>query len=54
MRYERNQAVYGGYGHGRRATRGKGFRAILDDLRQVMASSIINGSNLIRNGVFKH
>ena len=54
VRYERNRVMYGGYGCGRRAIRGKGFHGILEDLRQGVASSIINGSDLTRNEVFKH
>jgi len=46
--------TYSGYGRGRRGIRGKGFRAILDDLRQGKASSSINGLDLTRNDVFKH
>ena len=47
------ELVYSEYGRDCRVIRGKGFRVILDDLRQGKASSSIKGTNLTRNDAFK-
>ena len=45
--------MYGEYGRGRQVIRGKGFHAILDDLRQGKVSLSIKGLDLTRNDAFK-
>ena len=45
---------YDEHGRGRRMIRNGRFSVILNDLRQGMASPTINGSDLTRNGAFKH
>ena len=45
--------MLGEYDRSRQVIRGKGFHAILDNLRQGKASSSIKGLDLTRNDAFK-